>query len=220
MSTTPPPASSPSRRGPAAPFWRLSRRTWLLVAAAFAAGLLLFLLSWSGRRDHDFFRATPVARPGRDTPYEPLPAPLPADQQAADKAPAAETDAVAGTETPTPRIVEDAPAPPPVSAAPPVAGRALAPSPGTAGPVPMERPAPRYPTQAARRGLEGSVRVRVDVGADGVPTSVAIVEGSGTRELDRAALEAVRRWRFRPGLADGKPVAGSVVVPIEFAMRH
>lgn len=81
-------------------------------------------------------------------------------------------------------------------------------------------PAPRYPAQAERRGLGGVVRVRADVGMDGVPTSVTVVEGSGTRELDRAALDAVRRWRFRPGQVDGKPVPGSVVVPIEFSMRR
>ncbi len=59
MSTTPPPLPPGAR----APFWRLSLRTWLLIAAAFGIGLLLFLLLWSGKRDNGFFRATPTAVP-------------------------------------------------------------------------------------------------------------------------------------------------------------
>lgn len=219
MSTPPQPVPSIAERSGPPPFWQLSRRTWLLIGAAFAIGLLLFLLLWSGKRNHDFFRVAPATSPGTGSEYEPLPAPLPADPGDRRTSPAADGEAVSETETP--RIVEHAPAPPPpapVSTA--VAPRTTAPLSAGATPVPVEMPAPRYPTQAARRGLGGTVRVRAEVGVDGVPTSVAVVAGSGTRELDRAALDAVRRWRFRPGQVDGQPVAGSVVVPIEFAMRR
>ena len=66
----------------------------------------------------------------------------------------------------------------------------------------------------------GTVLVRVDVGPDGVPTSVGISRSSRSRDLDRAAIEAVQRWRFRPAMADGRPTVGSVVVPIEFEARR
>ena len=217
MSTSPPPVPPTAEHSGPAPFWRLSLRTWLLIGAAFAIGLLLFLLLWSGKRNNDFFRVAPATSTGAGSEYEPLPAPLPADPGARSAVPAAEGEA--STPAETPRIVERAPAPPPTPA-PAAAARptgSLAPG---ATPVPIEMPAPRYPAQAARRGLGGTVRIRADVGIDGVPTSVALVEGSGTRELDHAAMEAVRRWRFRPGQVDGQPVAGSVVVPIEFAMRR
>ncbi len=215
MSTSTPPPATPGK-GAQTPFWRLSLRTWLLIGAAFAAGLLLFLLLWSGKRQHDFFRAAPIASPGGSEEYEPLPAPLPADQGGSRPAPAAAADTAPSE---TPRIVERAPTPPPSAPAPPPVPRTGAMASGPS-PVPIEMPTPRYPAQAARRGLGGIVRVRADVGADGVPTAVAVVEGSGTRELDRAALDAVRRWRFRPGQVDGQPVPGSVVVPIEFSMRR
>ena len=49
------PANAPAPRRPGL---RLSRRNWLIVAVAFAAGLLLFLLLWLDHRDqNDFFRA-------------------------------------------------------------------------------------------------------------------------------------------------------------------
>jgi protein TonB len=81
--------------------------------------------------------------------------------------------------------------------------------------------APKYPPQALRSGVEGSVSVRVEVDASGVPTDVKVVERSGerSRDLDRAVTDAVRRWRFEPAMQDGKAVAGAVVVPVEFKSR-
>lgn len=78
--------------------------------------------------------------------------------------------------------------------------------------------APKYPPQALRSGVEGSVSVRVEVDASGVPTDVKVVERSGerSRDLDRAVTDAVRKWRFDPAMKDGKAVAGAVVVPVEF----
>ena len=78
--------------------------------------------------------------------------------------------------------------------------------------------APKYPPQALRSGVEGSVSVRVEVDASGLPTDVKVVERSGerSRDLDRAVTDAVRKWRFEPAMKDGKAVAGAVVVPVEF----
>ena len=61
----------------------------------------------------------------------------------------------------------------------------------------------------------------VEVDASGVPTDVKVVERSGerSRDLDRAVTDAVRKWRFEPAMKDGKPVAGAVVVPVEFKSR-
>lgn len=79
-------------------------------------------------------------------------------------------------------------------------------------------PAPRYPAQALRSGVEGGVSVRIEVDAQGVPTDAKVVERTGerSRDLDRAVLEAVRKWRFEPAMQNGKPVAGAVVLPVDF----
>ncbi len=81
--------------------------------------------------------------------------------------------------------------------------------------------APKYPPQALRSGVEGSVSVRVEVDASGMPTDVKVVERSGerSRDLDRAVTDAVRKWRFEPAMENGKAVAGAVVVPVEFRNR-
>ena len=58
--------------------------------------------------------------------------------------------------------------------------------------------------------------VRAEIGPDGVPTSVSVSQGSGSRLLDRTAVDAVKRWRFEPATLDGRPTVGTVVVPIAF----
>ena len=77
---------------------------------------------------------------------------------------------------------------------------------------------PKYPPQALRSGVEGSVSVRIEVDAMGTPTDVKVIERSGerSRDLDRAVTDAARKWRFEPAMKDGKAVAGAVVVPVEF----
>lgn len=81
-----------------------------------------------------------------------------------------------------------------------------------------QTPAPDYPWSARRRGVEGWVVVRLDVGADGCPTRVELIHSSGDDALDRAAITTIRHWRLRPALAGGVPAAGRVVVPIVFKL--
>lgn len=223
MSSMPPASSDlpppPSR----AHDWLPSRRGLLLTAIAFLVGLGLFALVWRSQ-DSDFYTVEPVARPSEAREFEPLPAPLPAtrdrgasgmgdrDRERDDED---AIDRTAEVPAPPPQpIAPPAPLPePPPPPAPPVATDAPVPIPG-------QTPAPMYPRRALRRGVEGVVMVRVDVGPDGVPTSVGISRSSRSRELDRAAIEAVRQWRFHPAMADGQPTVGTVVIPIEFNSRR
>lgn len=86
-------------------------------------------------------------------------------------------------------------------------------------PLAADNAAPRYPAGALRRGEGGTVVLRVNVGADGLPEEVEVARHSGSRELDRAALVAVRDWRFRPATRDGREVASVVEQPVEFKPR-
>jgi protein TonB len=184
----------------------------LIAAGAFALGLLLFLLLWLDQRNNqDFYRA-PVAPTSQVQVFEPLPVPLPAGQSPSGASGMEAPDEEALAERPQ---IMEAPRAPEASPPSPVARANVA----SSNPVPVSSPAPRYPPQALRRRESGKVLVRVDVGPDGVPTATSVVESSNSRSLDKAAQDAVQRWRFRPAMVDGRPSAGSVVVPIEFNLQ-
>lgn len=195
--------------------WMPSRRALLWMLLAFAAGLVVFALVLS-RSSEDFYRAGPAAPTASGPNYAPLPTPLPAGERDASGMPESPVDERGDSERP--RLVE-APRPPQPSVAVPIPMPSpTAPVETVTRPEPIagRTPAPRYPPQALRRGERGTVVVRADIGPDGVPTSVSIVSGSGSRLLDRAALDGVRRWRFHPAQANGQPTVGTVTVPIEF----
>ena len=70
-------------------------------------------------------------------------------------------------------------------------------------PTPLaENAPPAYPVLARRLGYEGRVALRVRVSAEGVALEVSVSASSGFDSLDRAALEAVRAWRFTPAAGD------------------
>jgi protein TonB len=85
---------------------------------------------------------------------------------------------------------------------------------GSAGNAP-----PKYPHRARRLGYEGRVVLRVEVLPSGETGSVDIVSGSGHGILDKAAVKAVRRWRFLPATHAGVPVADTLDVPITFRLK-
>ncbi|MGN7917798.1 energy transducer TonB [Lysobacter antibioticus] len=218
MSTTPP---APSRRSFDFAAWRPSGKAWLLVLGAFAVGLGLFAWVWSSNRNNsdDFYRADGALPAGTTPQYAPLPAPAgaggdgvaPSAQQAPQAAaPGQDEERAELVENPNP------PAPPQtMPSAPPAAPAASTAAQTPATPLPGNRP-PQYPAQALRRGEGGTVRIRVTVDEQGSSGDVQIVEGSGSRLLDRAAVSAVRQWRFRPAMRNGRPVADAVIVPITF----
>lgn len=86
-----------------------------------------------------------------------------------------------------------------------------------ATPLADQNPAPSYPPEALRVGEGGTVVLSVEVGADGRPGNIEFARRSGSRELDRAAREAVAKWRFEPAMRDGEAVASTVEVPVEFS---
>jgi len=78
---------------------------------------------------------------------------------------------------------------------------------------------PEYPEFARRRGYQGTTLLRVRVLDDGRVAAVQIKESSGYQVLDGTATKAVWTWRFTPALADGRPVASWVLVPITFRLQ-
>lgn len=152
-------------------------------------------------------RAAPKQKPAPRAERQPEPSPAP---------PPAETVAVAETPKPPP------PAPAPVES--PVA-EAVAPEPETyVQPIfaanYLSNPPPLYPLAARRRGHEGTVIVHAEVGSDGLCRQAMLKQGSGHPLLDRAAVEAVRKWRFVPAKRGETAVSAWVEVPITFKLEN
>jgi protein TonB len=125
----------------------------------------------------------------------PVPVPMPPD------APGTETDATA--------VTDDAAQDPATLYTPPDGKAAY-----------LHNPLPRYPRDARRRRIEGTVVLDVTVDAAGRPARVEVQSSSGFPMLDRAALEAVGGWRFEPARRRGVAIAGDVRVPVVFRLEN
>jgi len=78
---------------------------------------------------------------------------------------------------------------------------------------------PTYPSSARRAGIQGTTLLGVLVGADGRVADVVVKQSAGDPDLDRAATDAVRRWRFEPARRGGEAVAMWVEQPVAFQLR-
>ena len=75
-----------------------------------------------------------------------------------------------------------------------------------------------YPSEAKRAGIEGTVKVRMDVKPDGTIGSVQVAVSSGNASLDEAACAAARQCSIEPQVEDGEPVACSFILPYRFTL--
>jgi protein TonB len=85
----------------------------------------------------------------------------------------------------------------------------------------VEQEYPTYPEAARKARLEGEVLLRYIVGTDGRVKDVEVLAPAKDKMFDDAALNSVRRWRFRPMMHDGKrvEVVHEVLFTFEFTMR-
>lgn len=84
-----------------------------------------------------------------------------------------------------------------------------------------DAPPPRYPVEAIRESLAGTVTLRVLVDVDGRPIDVRIERSSGYRILDAAARKQVlAKWRFRPAMQAGRAVQAIGLIPVEFNLNR
>jgi protein TonB len=84
-------------------------------------------------------------------------------------------------------------------------------------PEALTRVAPSYPTRAREKGVSGVVQVQALLTASGLVDRVRVAES--VPDLDEAALEAVRQWKFKPATCGGRPVPVWVMVPIRFTIH-
>ena len=74
---------------------------------------------------------------------------------------------------------------------------------------------PVYPAELRKAKIEGSVTLVFVLNENG-RVEEARVENSSRPEFERPALEAIRKWRFRPGMKDGQAVRTYIRIPMRF----
>ena len=75
-----------------------------------------------------------------------------------------------------------------------------------------------YPSEAREQGLEGTVKVKVQVSANGGVSGASIVKSSGHSILDQSVLANVHDCNFEPAEKDGVPIASKVIIPVRFKL--
>lgn len=90
---------------------------------------------------------------------------------------------------------------------------------GLARPLGGYQVKPRYPESARRAGFQGVTRLRVHVLESGRVGAVMVDQSAGFRDLDLAAMDAVKKWRFEPARRGKDPVSVWVMLPVKFELH-
>jgi TonB family protein len=88
---------------------------------------------------------------------------------------------------------------------------------GVSAPVPIFKVEPEYSEEARKAKFQGTVLLAIVVDETGKTTNVRVIRSLGMG-LDEKAMEAVMKWRFRPGYKDGKPVPVMANVEVNFRL--
>ncbi|HZQ67173.1 MAG TPA: TonB family protein [Terriglobales bacterium] len=80
----------------------------------------------------------------------------------------------------------------------------------------LEKVQPKYPEQAVRSGLQGSVVLQALIGTDGRIQNLKLVQGSFL--LGQSAYQAVKQWRYRPYSMNGRAVQAQTFVTVDFSL--
>jgi TonB family protein len=81
----------------------------------------------------------------------------------------------------------------------------------------IKSPNPDYSKEARKKNVEGTAVLWLIVGADGLPRDIRITRPVGYG-LDEKAIEAVKKWKFKPSTLDGHAVAVQINVELTFRL--
>jgi TonB family protein len=88
---------------------------------------------------------------------------------------------------------------------------------GVSAPTLVFKVEPEYSEEARKAKFQGTVVLQVVVDEKGQPRDLRVVRPLGLG-LDEKAIEAVMKWKFRPGYKDGRPVAVAATIEVNFRL--
>ena len=77
-----------------------------------------------------------------------------------------------------------------------------------------------YPRWAAKEGRQGKAILAIEVLASGKVGRYRVVKSTGSKMLDKAAIQAIQTWEFHPAMKEGKPVRTCIEIPVEFTLNN
>ncbi len=88
---------------------------------------------------------------------------------------------------------------------------------GVSAPTLLHKVEPEYSEEARKAKYQGVVILYIEVDPSGRAQNVRVLHSLGLG-LDEKAIEAVRKWKFRPGYKDGRPVTVAATVEVNFRL--
>lgn len=170
----------------------------------------------------DFIPSSRPKEESKPEPPPPVPKPQPVKKPKARQL-VAETPVLSESEPIAPPPPAE-PEPEPVVEAPPAPPAPQMP----AGPVTLSSElsvgcpqlnAPAYPPLSRRLGEEGKLVLRVELDEKGHVHLAQVVDSSGFKRLDEAAMAAVKTWRCNPPMRNGQPVRAIALQPFNFVLQ-
>ncbi len=84
--------------------------------------------------------------------------------------------------------------------------------------IPLVRMPAQYPNKAKRRNIEGFVKARLEVNAQGTVDSVEIIDAKPKGVFERSAIRALYKYKFKPQMIDGKAQPQTVTQTLEYSL--
>jgi periplasmic protein TonB len=88
---------------------------------------------------------------------------------------------------------------------------------GVSAPVLLSKVEPEYSEEARKAKFQGTVLLYIEVDPSGHATHIRVVRSLGLG-LDEKAIEAVKKWKFKPGYMNGKPVTVMATIEVNFRL--
>ncbi len=75
---------------------------------------------------------------------------------------------------------------------------------------------PKYPEAARKKNVQGDVKLDIVIGKNGAVKSANVTDGP--KELTKAAIDAVKHWRYQPTVSNGKAIEVETAVDLQFKL--